>query len=244
MDFSINFLKIFLAFGDFALDPYNTSPARHSTCPRHFLGWRKPLFFKFQLRRVENTHPKKVSKSIGVNLSPPRLPSPLLIFRSFSFSPRNEQLLLCLLRRTAVTAMGALYEKLGRLVGRSFEDAVETLLKLQKGAESVLRNAIMLTLEKIVIGLGAAGQSAYRDIYKAARSALLDRALFVRAAAARVCYSPFTFSLFSFSLSFLFLFSLHTPISLHFFSSIFSPFLSFLVCLWQISKLNFMKDPF
>ena len=44
----------------------------------------------------------------------------------------------------------------------------------------------MLTLEKVVHGLGSAGNSTYKDIYKAARQAMSDRAMAVRTAAARV----------------------------------------------------------
>ena len=46
----------------------------------------------------------------------------------------------------------------------------------------------MLTLEKVVNGLGSAGSSAYKDIYKAAKQAMSDRAMAVRTAAAKVSY--------------------------------------------------------
>ena len=46
----------------------------------------------------------------------------------------------------------------------------------------------MLTLEKVVNGLGSAGSSAYKDIYKAAKQAMSDRAMAVRTAAAKVNY--------------------------------------------------------
>ena len=45
----------------------------------------------------------------------------------------------------------------------------------------------MYTLEKVVCGLGSAGQSSYKDIYKAAKQAMTDRAMAVRTAAAKVC---------------------------------------------------------
>ena len=47
----------------------------------------------------------------------------------------------------------------------------------------------MLTLEKVVHGLGSAGSSTYKDIYKSARQALSDRAMAVRTAAAKVSRS-------------------------------------------------------
>lgn len=43
----------------------------------------------------------------------------------------------------------------------------------------------MLTFEKMVLGLGNAGQSVYKDVYKAAKSALVDRVMPVRCAAAK-----------------------------------------------------------
>jgi len=44
----------------------------------------------------------------------------------------------------------------------------------------------MLTLQKVVAGLGSAGANCYKDIYKATRTCLTDRAMTVRAAAAKV----------------------------------------------------------
>ena len=44
----------------------------------------------------------------------------------------------------------------------------------------------MLTLEKVVKGLGTAGSSSYKDIYKAAKQAMTDRAMAVRTGAAKV----------------------------------------------------------
>lgn len=44
----------------------------------------------------------------------------------------------------------------------------------------------MLTLEKIVKGLGTASQNSYKEVYKAAKAAMTDRAMSVRTAAAKV----------------------------------------------------------
>ncbi len=44
----------------------------------------------------------------------------------------------------------------------------------------------MLTFEKMVTGLGNAGGSVYKDIYKAIRPCMTDRVMPVRAAAASV----------------------------------------------------------
>ncbi|XP_017393099.1 HEAT repeat-containing protein 5A isoform X5 [Cebus imitator] len=54
-----------------------------------------------------------------------------------------------------------------------------------KSAESQGRYEIMLSLQNILNGLGAAAAPCHRDIYKAARSCLTDRSMAVRCAAAK-----------------------------------------------------------
>lgn len=48
------------------------------------------------------------------------------------------------------------------------------------------RSEIMLTLEKVIGGLGSAGGGIYKDIYKAAKQCMTDRAMSVRCSAAKV----------------------------------------------------------
>eukprot|EP00058_Branchiostoma_floridae_P024642 XP_002610132.1 hypothetical protein BRAFLDRAFT_121581 [Branchiostoma floridae] len=88
-------------------------------------------------------------------------------------------------RLAAVEILGAIHEKMGRMVGSSFIDTVQTLLKAMKNAESQGRCEIMLALEKILMGLGSAAASQHKDIYKVARGCLVDRSLVVRVAAAK-----------------------------------------------------------
>ncbi|XP_071161425.1 HEAT repeat-containing protein 5B-like isoform X1 [Mytilus edulis] len=85
----------------------------------------------------------------------------------------------------AIACLGAMYEKLGRMTGRSFEDTVQILIKALKNAESQGRSEIMLTLEKVIGGLGSAGGGIYKDIYKAAKQCMTDRAMSVRCSAAK-----------------------------------------------------------
>ncbi|PVD26321.1 hypothetical protein C0Q70_13992 [Pomacea canaliculata] len=71
----------------------------------------------------------------------------------------------------------------------SFTDRCSRLCKRNTDA-CVLRGfggrfEIMQTMERLVAGLGSAGSSCHKDIYKAARQALTDRAMSVRLAAAR-----------------------------------------------------------
>ncbi|XP_049753405.1 HEAT repeat-containing protein 5A isoform X3 [Elephas maximus indicus] len=85
----------------------------------------------------------------------------------------------------AVVCLGSLYKKLGRILVNTFTDTVGNILKAMKSAESQGRYEIMLSLQRILNGLGAAAASGHRDVYKAARSCLTDRSMAVRCAAAK-----------------------------------------------------------
>lgn len=50
------------------------------------------------------------------------------------------------------------------------------------------RTEIMSTLEKVIKGLGSAGNSTYKDVYKATKQCMTDRSMVVRYAAAKVSY--------------------------------------------------------
>ena len=56
------------------------------------------------------------------------------------------------------------------------------------------RCEIMLTLQKVIVGLGSAGANCYKDVYKAARGCLTDRSMTVRCAAALVSSGMHMFS--------------------------------------------------
>ncbi|XP_075459605.1 HEAT repeat-containing protein 5B-like, partial [Ascaphus truei] len=85
----------------------------------------------------------------------------------------------------AVACVGAFYEKMGRMLGSSFPETVNNLLKSLKSAESQGRSEILMSLQKILGGLGGAASSSHRDIYKNARSLLTDRSMAVRCAVAK-----------------------------------------------------------
>ncbi|XP_068597113.1 HEAT repeat-containing protein 5B [Brachionichthys hirsutus] len=85
----------------------------------------------------------------------------------------------------AVACVGAFYEKMGRMLGSSFPDTFNNLLKALKSAESQGRGEILLSLQKVLRGLGGAAASCHRDIYKNARSLLTDRSMAVRCAVAK-----------------------------------------------------------
>uniref|UniRef100_T1IQK7 HEAT repeat-containing protein 5A n=1 Tax=Strigamia maritima TaxID=126957 RepID=T1IQK7_STRMM len=88
-------------------------------------------------------------------------------------------------RLAAIAAIGAMYERLGRMMGRSYEESVQILLKTLKNAESQVRCEIMVAFGKICCGMGTAANSVHKDIYKAARQCMTDRVMSVRCTAAK-----------------------------------------------------------
>ncbi|XP_019760374.2 HEAT repeat-containing protein 5B isoform X2 [Dendroctonus ponderosae] len=96
-------------------------------------------------------------------------------------------------RLAAICCVGTMYEKLGRMMGRSYEETVQILIRSLRSAESQTRIEIMMTLEK---GMGSAAMNVHKDIYKAARVCLIDRNMAVRCAASKcllelVKHTPF-----------------------------------------------------
>ncbi|KAJ7990914.1 hypothetical protein DPEC_G00291830 [Dallia pectoralis] len=87
-------------------------------------------------------------------------------------------------RLAAIACLGALYEQLGRLLFNTFKETLAHLWKAMKSAESQGRYEIMLSVEKILRGLGASAVPCHRDVYKAVRGCLTDRSMAVRRAAA------------------------------------------------------------
>ncbi|KAK4872023.1 hypothetical protein RN001_016147 [Aquatica leii] len=85
----------------------------------------------------------------------------------------------------AICCLGSMYEKLGRMMGRSYEETVQILMRCLRNGESQTRIEIMLTLEKVCAGMGNAISNVHKDIYKAARHCLIDRVMAVRCAASR-----------------------------------------------------------
>ena len=53
--------------------------------------------------------------------------------------------------RASITTLGMLYERLGRMAGRSYEETVQVLLRGLKNAESQTRAESLVTLEKVQI---------------------------------------------------------------------------------------------
>lgn len=88
-------------------------------------------------------------------------------------------------RLAAICCIGCMYEKLGRMMGRSYEETVQILIKSLRSAESQTRLEIMLTLGKVCLGMSSAITNMHKEIFKAARQCLTDRVMAVRCAAAK-----------------------------------------------------------
>lgn len=92
-----------------------------------------------------------------------------------------------------------MYEQLGRMMGRSYEETVQILLKSLRNAESQMRIEIMITLEKVCAGMGNAITNVHREIYKSVRVCLSDRVMSVRVSASNCLlemlkHAPFLFT--------------------------------------------------
>lgn len=95
------------------------------------------------------------------------------------------ELCFCNHLRAAICCVGSMYEKLGRMMGRSYEETVQILIKSLKSAESQMRIEIMVTLEKVCNGMDTAISNVHKEIYKATKYCLTDRVMPVRVAAAK-----------------------------------------------------------
>ncbi|KAK4469677.1 hypothetical protein MN116_007205 [Schistosoma mekongi] len=91
-------------------------------------------------------------------------------------------------RLAALSCLGAIYKRLGRMIGRSFEDSVTTMVKLIKQSESQVRCETMNTFRDLIEGVGSASSVCYKDIYKAVKICMTDRVLYVRVAAVKCLY--------------------------------------------------------
>ncbi|VDM97337.1 unnamed protein product [Thelazia callipaeda] len=83
----------------------------------------------------------------------------------------------------ALRCLGQMYETLGRLVGRSYEETFHYMAKWLKNAESQGRAEILQTYAKMVKGLGIAASSVHKDLYKTVKTHIADRVMAVRVAA-------------------------------------------------------------
>ncbi|VIO98705.1 Uncharacterized protein BM_BM2175 [Brugia malayi] len=83
----------------------------------------------------------------------------------------------------ALHCLGAMYETLGRLVGRSYEESFHHMAKWLKNAESQGRAELLYTFAKMVRGLGIAASSIHKDLYKILKTQISDRVMIVRTAA-------------------------------------------------------------
>ncbi|CAH8837758.1 unnamed protein product [Trichobilharzia szidati] len=91
-------------------------------------------------------------------------------------------------RLAALSCLGAIYKRLGRMIGRTFEDSVIIMAKLIKQSESQVRCETMNTFCSLIEGVGSASAVCHKEIYKAAKICMTDRVLYVRVAAAKCLY--------------------------------------------------------
>ncbi|CAG9536111.1 unnamed protein product [Cercopithifilaria johnstoni] len=83
----------------------------------------------------------------------------------------------------ALRCLGAMYEVLGRLVGRSYEESFHHMARWLRNAESQGRAELLYTFAKMVKGLGVGASSVHKDLYKILKTHISDRVMIVRTAA-------------------------------------------------------------
>lgn len=107
--------------------------------------------------------------------------------------PKNDSNSQIAVKLTSLAVLGAMYETLGRMVGGSYEESLDIMTKWMKSAESNSRAEILLTISKLIRGLGSTAYSRHRDIFKMiSKNSLTDRVMFVRVAAVKVISLSFT----------------------------------------------------
>jgi HEAT repeat-containing protein 5 len=78
--------------------------------------------------------------------SPTYLPTRLLVYQVYIDLENGWNYLFC---RAAICCLGCMYEKLGRMMGRSYEETIQILVKTIKNTESQMRIEIICTFEKV-----------------------------------------------------------------------------------------------
>uniref|UniRef100_A0A158R4G2 HEAT repeat-containing protein 5B n=1 Tax=Syphacia muris TaxID=451379 RepID=A0A158R4G2_9BILA len=95
---------------------------------------------------------------------------------------RDDSLSHLPVKLAALACLGSMYESLGRLVGRSYEETFHHLSKWIRNAESQGRVEIMVVLSKMISGLGSAASSVFKELYKILKAHMTDRVMSVRVA--------------------------------------------------------------
>jgi hypothetical protein len=99
----------------------------------------------------------------------------------------------------SLNVLGCIYERLGRMVGRSYEGTIQILIKLLslKSIDVDIKIEILNSIEKIIKGINTAGVTIYKELYtKHLKSLLCDSSLDICCASANVSYSSFVYLLF------------------------------------------------
>lgn len=97
------------------------------------------------------------------------------------------------IKLASLCTLGEMYSRLGRMMGRSYEETVQVVTKQFRNMESQSRIETLQTFEKICSGMDIAASSVHKEIYKIAKVCLADRVMAVRTAAAR-CIQQMTLS--------------------------------------------------
>lgn len=105
-------------------------------------------------------------------------------------------------RLCALNVISAIYERLGRIVGRSYEETIQILLKLlkQSSLELNFKIEIIKTIQSLIIGLNSAVQILYKDLHYRLKSYLFDKQQEIRCYIAKCLTSMVQYANFMYTI--------------------------------------------
>ena len=90
------------------------------------------------------------------------------------------------IKMCVINVLFGMYSTLGRMMGNTFADTIQMLLRNTKSNDSELRSSSLLCLGLIQTSLGAMCTSYHRDVYKVAKSFYNDKSMQVRVSALKL----------------------------------------------------------
>ncbi len=93
------------------------------------------------------------------------------------------------IKMCVISVLFGMYATLGRMMGNTFADTIQMLLRNTKSGDSDLRSGSLLCLGTIQNSLGAMCTSYHRDVYKTAKSFHSDKSMNVRVSALKLLES-------------------------------------------------------
>lgn len=85
----------------------------------------------------------------------------------------------------SIEILGHLYERLGRNAGGIFPDALQVLVKALKSSDHAIKKSALISIQKMIAGLGNSASYGFKDMSKSFRGCLTDKSMTIRCEAAK-----------------------------------------------------------